>query len=190
GGRAGAGGDAPGAPPPVRGRGAAGPRVRRSPAADRRRADDLAAVHRGTDERAPGADRAREGARDRHGERIPGGGARRAGGAGVGTRGGGGGGRGVGGGLGYQRVWVGVASGTWGWPEEAPFDGIIVAAGGPRVPPPLFEQLADGGRMVMPVGEIDGQVLKLVEKVGGEMRTSEHAGCVFVKLVGKYAWEP
>src|SRR5262245_51996874 len=92
-------------------------------------------------------------------------------------------------GLGYSNVWVRVGSGTVGWPDEAPFDRIIVTAGGPSVPPPLFEQLAEGGRMVMPVGDATGQVLKLVEKVPGSMRTSEHAACVFVKLVGKYAWE-
>ena len=91
--------------------------------------------------------------------------------------------------LGYQNVWVRVANGTLGWPDEAPFDRILVAAGGPSVPPPLFEQLAEGGRMVMPVGEVAGQVLKVIEKTHGEMRTTEHAACVFVKLVGKYAWE-
>ncbi len=91
--------------------------------------------------------------------------------------------------LGYRNVWVRTANGTLGWPDEAPFDRILVAAGGPSVPPPLFEQLAEGGRMVIPVGDETGQVLKLVEKASGEMRTSEHSACVFVKLVGKYAWE-
>jgi protein-L-isoaspartate(D-aspartate) O-methyltransferase len=92
-------------------------------------------------------------------------------------------------GLGYRNVWVRTANGTLGWPDEAPFDRILVAAGGPSVPPPLFEQLAEGGRMVIPVGDAAGQVLKLVEKVNGDMRVSEHAACVFVKLVGKYAWD-
>ncbi len=91
--------------------------------------------------------------------------------------------------LGYRNVWVRVANGTLGWPDEAPFDRILVAAGGPSVPPPLFEQLAEGGRMVMPVGDAISQVLQLIEKRDGEMRTTEHSGCVFVKLVGKYAWE-
>ena len=91
--------------------------------------------------------------------------------------------------LGYQNVWVRVANGTLGWPDEAPFDRILVAAGGPSVPPPLFEQLAEGGRMVMPVGEASTQVLKLIEKRDGEMCTTEHSACVFVKLVGKYAWD-
>ncbi len=91
--------------------------------------------------------------------------------------------------LGYTNVWVRVANGTLGWPDQAPFDRILVAAGGPSVPPPLFEQLREGGRMVMPVGDATSQVLHVIEKRDGEMRKTEHAGCVFVKLVGKYAWE-
>jgi protein-L-isoaspartate(D-aspartate) O-methyltransferase len=90
--------------------------------------------------------------------------------------------------LGYANVWVRVANGTLGWPDEAPFDRILVAAGGPAVPPPLFAQLAEGGRMVMPVGDAATQVLQVIEKHQGGMQTSQDAGCVFVKLVGKYAW--
>ena len=91
--------------------------------------------------------------------------------------------------LGYRNVWVRTANGTLGWPDEAPFDRILVAAGWPGVPPPLFEQLAEGGRMVIPVGEVTGQVLQVIEKVQGTMRVTQDSGCVFVKLVGKYAWE-
>ena len=91
--------------------------------------------------------------------------------------------------LGYANVWVRVGCGTLGWPDEAPFDRILVTAGAPAVPPPLFEQLAEGGRMVLPVGQVAEQTLTVVEKVGGEMRTTAGAACVFVKLVGKYAWE-
>ncbi|HET9924534.1 MAG TPA: protein-L-isoaspartate(D-aspartate) O-methyltransferase [Methylomirabilota bacterium] len=93
-------------------------------------------------------------------------------------------------GLGYRNVWVRAANGTLGWPDQAPFDRILVAAGGPVVPPPLFEQLAEGGRMVIPVGDAANQVLQVVEKENGTMRVTEDSGCVFVKLVGKYAWEP
>ncbi len=93
-------------------------------------------------------------------------------------------------GLGYMNVWVRVGNGTLGWPDEAPFDRILVAAGGPGVPPPLFEQLADGGRMVLPIGNAEGQTLTLVERVGDEMRTRSFGECMFVKLVGKYAWDP
>jgi len=91
--------------------------------------------------------------------------------------------------LGYSNVWVRTANGTFGWPDEAPFDRILVAAGGPEVPPPLFEQLAEGGRMVMPVGSADAQTLSVIEKRSGEMRVTEDSGCVFVKLIGKYAWQ-
>ena len=92
-------------------------------------------------------------------------------------------------GLGLTNVWIRVGNGTLGWPDEAPFDRILVAAGGPAVPPPLFEQLADGGRMVLPVGDESGQTLTLVENVGGAMRTTSCGECMFVKLVGKYAWD-
>jgi protein-L-isoaspartate(D-aspartate) O-methyltransferase len=91
--------------------------------------------------------------------------------------------------LGYSNVWGRTANGTFGWPDEAPFDRILVAAGGPAVPPPLFEQLAEGGLMVMPVGGPDSQRLQLIEKVRGEMRVTEDSGCVFVPLIGKYAWQ-
>jgi protein-L-isoaspartate(D-aspartate) O-methyltransferase len=91
--------------------------------------------------------------------------------------------------LGYTNVWVRTANGTFGWPDEAPFDRILVAAGGPSVPPPLFEQLAEGGRMVMPVGPADSQKLSVIEKRSGGMLVTEDSGCVFVKLIGKYAWQ-
>ena len=92
--------------------------------------------------------------------------------------------------LGYDNVWVRVGNGTLGWPDQAPFDRIIVTAGGPAVPPPLVQQLAEGGRMVLPVGSADNQVLTVVENVGGEIRQHTQGECKFVKLVGKYAWEP
>jgi protein-L-isoaspartate(D-aspartate) O-methyltransferase len=91
--------------------------------------------------------------------------------------------------LGYDNVWVRVGSGTLGWPDEAPFDRILVTAGGPSIPPPLFQQLAEGGRMVVPVGDVANQTLTVVEKIRGEMKTRLCGECKFVKLVGKYAWE-
>jgi protein-L-isoaspartate(D-aspartate) O-methyltransferase len=91
--------------------------------------------------------------------------------------------------IGASNVWVRTANGTFGWPDEAPFDRIVVTAGGPSVPPPLFEQLAEGGRMVMPVGSEDSQRLQVVDKISGEAKMTEDSGCVFVKLIGKYAWE-
>jgi protein-L-isoaspartate(D-aspartate) O-methyltransferase len=91
-------------------------------------------------------------------------------------------------GRGYSNVWIRVGSGTLGWLDEAPFDHILVAAGSPAVPPPLFEQLAPGGRMVLPLGDIEGQTLTVVENAGGTMKLTPHGDCKFVRLVGKYAW--
>lgn len=91
--------------------------------------------------------------------------------------------------LGYTKAVVKTADGTYGWPDEAPFDRVLVAAGAPAVPAPLFQQLAERGRLVMPIGEAQSQALHVIEKVGGEMRTVIDFGCVFVKLVGKYGWE-
>jgi protein-L-isoaspartate(D-aspartate) O-methyltransferase len=91
--------------------------------------------------------------------------------------------------IGASNVWVRAADGTVGWADEAPFDRILVEAGGPSVPPPLLEQLAEGGRLVMPVGPEDAQRLQVVDKIGGAARVSEDSSCVFVKLIGKYAWE-
>jgi protein-L-isoaspartate(D-aspartate) O-methyltransferase len=90
--------------------------------------------------------------------------------------------------LGYTNVVVRVGDGTYGWPDEAPFDRILVGAAAPVVPQPLFQQLAEGGRLVVPVGDADAQTLHVVDKVGGQMRVSTEGGCVFVKLVGKYGW--
>jgi protein-L-isoaspartate(D-aspartate) O-methyltransferase len=91
--------------------------------------------------------------------------------------------------LGYSNVWVRAANGTFGWPDEAPFDRILVTAGGPSVPPPLLDQLAEGGRLVMPVGTMDAQRLHVVEKRGGQPHVTEDSACVFVRLIGRYAWE-
>ena len=92
--------------------------------------------------------------------------------------------------LGYTSAVVKMADGTYGWADEAPFDRIIVTAGGPAIPPPLVHQLAEGGRMVLPVGTPENQTLTVVDNVGGEIHQRTHGECKFVKLVGKYAWEP
>jgi protein-L-isoaspartate(D-aspartate) O-methyltransferase len=91
--------------------------------------------------------------------------------------------------LGYTNAVVRTGDGTYGWPDEAPFDRILVTAAAPSVPAPLFQQLTEGGRMVVPVGQTQSQTLTVVDKVDGRMRTSADCGCVFVKLVGKYGWE-
>jgi protein-L-isoaspartate(D-aspartate) O-methyltransferase len=91
--------------------------------------------------------------------------------------------------MGYTNVWIRVGNGALGWSDEAPFDRILVAAAGPSVPPPLIDQLGDGGRLVAPVGDAESQTLTLVERRGGEVTTRSLGECRFVPLVGKYAWE-
>jgi len=91
--------------------------------------------------------------------------------------------------LGYKNVEIVVGDGTLGFEKEAPFDGILVTAGAPDVPKILVEQLADGGRLVIPVGDRFHQVLTTVTKQGTEIFTEESIGCVFVPLVGKYGWK-
>ena len=79
--------------------------------------------------------------------------------------------------------------GTVGWPDEAPFDRIIVTAGGPSVPEPLVAQLADPGRMLIPVGEgRRHQSLILMEKKDGQVTRTDKGGVAFVDLVGKHGW--
>ncbi|MCM8771321.1 MAG: protein-L-isoaspartate(D-aspartate) O-methyltransferase [Candidatus Omnitrophica bacterium] len=89
--------------------------------------------------------------------------------------------------LGYANVNVRVGDGTQGWPEEAPFDRIIVTAASPHIPHPLIEQLKDPGLLVIPLGEAFSQILTVVYKDKAKIRQEEICGCVFVPLVGKYA---
>jgi len=90
--------------------------------------------------------------------------------------------------LGFANVTFRIGDGTLGWPEEAPFDRILVTAGGPRVPPSLEAQLADGGRLVMPVGDRGGQDLVAVDRCGAELHRESLGGCVFVRLIGQEGW--
>jgi protein-L-isoaspartate(D-aspartate) O-methyltransferase len=91
--------------------------------------------------------------------------------------------------LGYSNVSVRTGDGTRGWPEAAPFDAIIVAASGPRVPESLKEQLAIGGRLVMPIGQGRPQLLYKVTRLGREKFVEEDLGPVqFVLLVGEEGW--
>jgi len=91
-------------------------------------------------------------------------------------------------GMGFNNVQFRTADGTLGWPEEAPFDVIVVSAAAPRMPQPLLDQLAEGGRAVAPIGEARRQELVLVERQGGAYRRTAICGCVFVKLVGREGW--
>lgn len=91
--------------------------------------------------------------------------------------------------LGYFNVEIRVSDGTYGWLEESPFDGIIVTAGSPDIPQPLIDQLAMGGRLVIPVGDAYVQDLIRVTQTEEGIRREDLGGCRFVKLIGKYGWE-
>ena len=82
-----------------------------------------------------------------------------------------------------------LGDGTVGWREYAPYDAILVSAGGPSVPPALVDQLADGGRMLVPVGTREEQTLKLVTKHGVAVETRDIAPVRFVPLFGMQGWE-
>lgn len=89
----------------------------------------------------------------------------------------------------YGNVTVVVGDGSLGWPERAPYDGIIVTAAAPALPPSLRSQLAPGGRLVCPVGSRDLQQLKVLVR-GPEDRFAEYDSirCMFVPLVGREGW--
>jgi len=89
----------------------------------------------------------------------------------------------------YHRIRLRLDDGTLGWPQEAPFDRILVTAGGPEIPQPLVEQLADPGRLLMPVGERRrNQELALLVKENGTLREERKGGVLFVDLVGQHGW--
>ena len=91
--------------------------------------------------------------------------------------------------LGYLNVHVHCGDGPLGLPEFAPFDAILVAAAAPSAPQPLLAQLAEGGRMIIPVGDADNQELQLIEKRADKLFTKTMEGCRFVPLVGYHAWQ-
>jgi protein-L-isoaspartate(D-aspartate) O-methyltransferase len=91
--------------------------------------------------------------------------------------------------LGYQNIEVHVAGPIIGWPEEAPYDAIIVTAAAPVVPPELLDQMAVGGRMVIPVGSrFEQQLLKVIKQQAG-YQYENLGGCRFVPLIGQGAWQ-
>jgi protein-L-isoaspartate(D-aspartate) O-methyltransferase len=94
--------------------------------------------------------------------------------------------------LGYTNIHVRHGDGSLGWPEHAPYDAIVVTAGGPYVPPPLLEQLAPGGRLVMPVGPtLQGQRLVRIVRTGDAAYEREELEEVaFVPLIGAEGWSP
>jgi protein-L-isoaspartate(D-aspartate) O-methyltransferase len=91
--------------------------------------------------------------------------------------------------LGYFNVEIKIFDGTLGWMEESPFDAIMVTAGSPDIPQTLLDQLAMGGRLVIPVGDALVQDLIRVIKTEEGIKKEDLGGCRFVKLIGKYGWE-
>lgn len=91
--------------------------------------------------------------------------------------------------LGFSTVRIEEGDGSMGWPLAAPYDAILVTAAAPAVPPPLLEQLAEGGRLVIPVGTMDKQeLLRIVKREGRPVQESLLA-CQFVPLYGRYGWQ-
>src|SRR5574341_433392 len=147
--------------------------LRRFPAPDRQPADDLPAVHRRADDRRapPPPDRPRAGDRDRlrlpdllveAEERF-----RR---------------------LGLTNIETRLGDGAAGWPERAPFDGIMVTAAAPHVPDPLVDQLAPEGRLVIPVGDLASQELVVLERSGSRISERRIGGVRFVPLISRHAF--
>jgi protein-L-isoaspartate(D-aspartate) O-methyltransferase len=88
----------------------------------------------------------------------------------------------------YQNIALHVGDGTVGWSEHAPYDGVLVTAAAPELPKPLLDQLALGGRLVIPVGEEMSQVLVRVRRTAAGFEDEQLGECRFVKLWGKYGW--
>lgn len=90
--------------------------------------------------------------------------------------------------IGYY-INIKIGDGTLGWEENAPYDGIIVTAAGPRIPSSLISQLKENGKLVMPVGDFYSQELMLVTKREGKLVKENFGGCQFVPLKGKEGWQ-
>jgi len=90
--------------------------------------------------------------------------------------------------LGYENYEAKVGDGSLGWEEKSPFDGIMVTAAAPEVPPKLIEQLAKGGRLVIPVGHYGFQTLVKITKKNKRLRHDAITGCTFVPLIGEQGW--
>jgi len=90
--------------------------------------------------------------------------------------------------LGYANAHVHSGDGTLGWREFSPYDAILIAAAAPTVPEPLLQQLAEGGRLIAPVGEEDKQELQLITKREGKFSVKQGGPCRFVPLLGQHGW--
>ena len=89
----------------------------------------------------------------------------------------------------YHNIVMKYADGTKGWRDESPFDGIIVTAGAPQIPDVLIDQMGEGGRLVVPVGNQHTQELIKIFRDDQNIRQINLGGCRFVKLVGEYGWK-
>ena len=89
-------------------------------------------------------------------------------------------------GLGYTHINYKVFDGTYGWQELGPYDAVLITAAGPEVPQALIEQVKDGGRIVAPIGDDQGQELMVYTKRGKRLRAKRMGDCFFVPLIGKY----
>jgi protein-L-isoaspartate(D-aspartate) O-methyltransferase len=90
--------------------------------------------------------------------------------------------------LDYLNIKIKIGDGTLGWLQEAPFDRILITAATDTIPPPLEEQLKEGGKMVLPLGAGFTQALTIVKKAKGKLIYQENCACVFVPLIGRYAY--
>ena len=88
-----------------------------------------------------------------------------------------------------SNVAILIGDGTIGWSRYAPYDAILVAAGGPEIPEPLLSQLAIGGRMLIPVGNLEMQRLMMVKRTEEGMQYEEVLDCTFVPLLGRFGWD-
>lgn len=91
--------------------------------------------------------------------------------------------------LNLQNITCRSGDGTTGWAAHAPYDAILVTAGAPAVPEALTDELAEGGRLVIPVGTETDQTLRKITRTGGELREQRDIACRFVKLVGRSGWQ-
>lgn len=92
--------------------------------------------------------------------------------------------------LSLSNINIRIGDGTLGWPEQAPYDGILAAAGAPEIPSRYLEQLAIGGKLVIPVGSLDQQVLVRVIRITDQQyQRQELMGCRFVPLIGDQGWQ-
>lgn len=90
--------------------------------------------------------------------------------------------------LGYKNIQLHIGDGSKGWPDQAPYDRIIVTASAPNIPQPLIDQLKENGKIVIPLGSNFGQDLVVGEKHKGELKIFNYGKVVFVPLIGAFGW--